>query len=436
MKKHGVILIFLIFTLVGSGIFGQNLDSPGDFFEGEIDSLFEDAPEDKVDEKIPETQDTPDSGSSVFSSVLKKIGFTLDAQFDFAGGYSPGWKTAPWYWDEPNDGFTNVLLAKMESQVSLDFQLSDILRVRQSLSLAIPDLEVKIPEFFFDFNLLNVMFIRAGKYTINWGISPNFQYTNLPSRLPSGTDYPGDLFIGRVDIPIGIGGIQLVTMTRSGFLTGDDGAIDEITIDDFAFGLKYNVAVPIVDIDTGFLYNERMNTRAFISLKTTLFDQLELYSEALVSYNFHDFNNLAGSASIGFLQEFFNQQLTINAELYYNGEKNASYAQSDTFFKQDDVVPFIYGFNTALNIRYKPFWLKKTELFVSYLHGFSENTAQLVPGFRVTPFSNMNIYVAVPMALGSKDGTYYTSNVDEENRPFSIIFLVSFSGSLRYSNYK
>lgn len=431
MKKCSIFFaVVLFFALACGGVFAEDsaTGAADDFFGGDINALFDDSPEESPGEVPPPAAGNPpqnDNGLSVLDAIRKKTGITLDAGFNSSAGYSPGWDTAPWYWDESDERFDQLLLAKMESTLALDIQFSDILRVKQSYSLAIPGLDLTVSEFFFDYNVFDVVFLRAGKYKLNWGISPNFPYTNLPSRIPS----EGDLYSARLDIPVGIGGFQAAAMTRSKNLSSSD-----IGWNNISFGLKYNVAVPIVDIDTGFLYNKEHDSKAFISLKTTLFNQLELYAEGLISYNFDVSDNFAGAGSIGFVQEFFDRRFTVNAELFYNGEKDRYYIQGESFYTDNDAGEFIYGFNTALNIRYKPSWLKKTEFFLNYLHGFDENTAQLVPGFRITPFSNFNIYAALPMALGSKTGQYYKSNVDEKNRPFSVVLMVTFSGSYRYSN--
>jgi hypothetical protein len=450
MKKHSGIILLILFAFFASAVFAQDSDSWGasdDFFEGDIDSLFDDIPEETEETSPPNTEiipPPPSSTSTVLESAIRKTGFTLDASFNFAAGYSPGWELAPWHWEtEKDERLDNLLLAKMGSTLSLDIQVSDALRAKQSFTFDIPSLQLKISEFFFDYNVSDTVFFRAGKYAFNWGISPNFAYTNLPARIPNSGDFSGDLYLVRADIPIGIGGFQTAVMARSsvlgnGKIDSEDAADTEDPVNSIAnmffFGLKYNVAIPLVDVDVGFLYNRKLNTRAFLSLKTTLFDQLELYSEGLLSYNLDTKSDFAASGNIGFIQEFFDSRLTVNAELFYNGEKDAFYVQDESFLTTADTVAFMQGFNTALNIRYKPSWLPKTELLLQYLHGFSENTVQLVPGFRITPLSNMNLYVAVPMALGSKEGTYYKDNIDEKNRPFSIVVMLTFSGSYRYSN--
>lgn len=458
MKKCGGILVFFLFVFLSVGVFAQDASTnvADDFFEGDLDSLFEDIPEEPANDTSAqgEKNENPppvNTDPSAIASALRKIGFSLDAGFNFAAGYLPGWKIAPWYWENDDDSeLDHAMLAKMESSIALDFQVSDVFRVRQAFSVAIPNLALSIPEFFFDYNLFNLVFFRAGKYVINWGISPNFPFANLPSRIPSipddgntpGTNenYSGDVYLIRADIPVGIGGFQLAAMTRSSALDNFLNNNEEIKTDlgrvgKIFFGLKYNVAIPIVDIDTGFVYNSKLDSKAFLALKTTLFDEMELYAEGLLSYNFDSFDNFAGAVSVGIMQDFFDDQLSVNAELYYNGEKNASYIPNKSFLGGTDPVAFIQGFNTALNIRYKPFWLKKTEFLLKYLHGFDENTVQLVPGFRLTPLSNVNLYVAVPMSLGDKDGYYYINNVDEKNRPFSVIVMLTFGGSYRYSNH-
>jgi hypothetical protein len=74
-------------------------------------------------------------------------------------------------------------------------------------------------------------------------------------------------------------------------------------------------------------------------------------------------------------------------------------------------------------------------IFVQCLYSVDENTAQLVSGCRFTPIPNMNIYVGFPMALGSREGTYYTHNADRKERPASIVLAVSISGNYRFSHY-
>jgi hypothetical protein len=74
-------------------------------------------------------------------------------------------------------------------------------------------------------------------------------------------------------------------------------------------------------------------------------------------------------------------------------------------------------------------------IFSSFNFSTAENSIQFVPGFKFTPLSHIEVYFAVPMALGNKEGYYYKYNADLLNRPFSITMLVTLTGSVYASKY-
>jgi hypothetical protein len=163
-----------------------------------------------------------------------------------------------------------------------------------------------------------------------------------------------------------------------------------------------------------------------------------MYAEALVSIGHEKWDNFSGSANIGFVRDFFAEKLTVNGEVFYNGEENAFWFNPETNLQEADVSPFIKGFNGAFNVLYRPRpggW-KDLRLFTQCRFSFEEHTAYLIPGFSIAPFPHINMYMAVPMALGSREGTYYTKNTDTQNRPFSIILMISLSGSCHFGQYQ
>jgi hypothetical protein len=195
------------------------------------------------------------------------------------------------------------------------------------------------------------------------------------------------------------------------------------------------LAFPWVDIDMGAFYLDAMPLRAFVSVKTTVKDT-ELYAEGLASVQHNPWGDLKFSANLGVVQDFFADKLTVNGEVFYNGETGTGWFRSKTDLREADVSPFIGGVNTALNLTFKPGWFKNLRFFTQFLYAFDENTAQLVPGLRFNPLPHMAVSLAVPMALGSQDGTYYTHNADTWNRPFSIVLLITISGSRRFGFYE
>jgi hypothetical protein len=263
-------------------------------------------------------------------------------------------------------------------------------------------------------------------YETAWGISPNYPYTNLPARLPADANDSSDSYLAKVDIPIGIGGLQLLALTRYNIASSSSPSFDE-----FAYGLKYNLAFEKADIDMGTFFYKDMPLRFFVSLKTTL-NNTEVYTEALAATPYETWDTVELSGSAGFLQDFFKGKLTLNGEVFYNGEDNAKWWRVRTSLQDEEVSPFVEGLNTAVNVIFRP-GIIGMRIFCQLLYGIEEETAQLVPGISIKPGDLITATLTVPMALGSREGKYYDHNADTANRPFSIMLGITFSGSLKYS---
>jgi hypothetical protein len=440
-------------------------ESTGPLDDG-IDSLF-DVPEDTVEEEIEasgiQVPETKSAGN--VSGTLQSRGFTFDVDYNFIVGYSPGWLETPWHWkeykDDParanvagdpivGDPFSQLFAAKMNSSFSLDFRVSPALRVRQVFQLAYPDYKLEVVEFFADYNVDDAVFFRVGRHTVNWGISRNFPFANLPVLLPL-KDIDGDPLITltdaysyalKIDIPIGIGGIQLLALTREAFM-------DEPTnpqLEEFGYGLKYNLAFQWVDIDLGVYYHRSMPARSFLSFKSTLPSGTEIYSEGVAAFSSKDgsmernrpqhWDKSELSFALGLYDDFFSRKLSLNLEYFFNGERDSRWLQPETSFQEEEISNLLYGHNGAINIIFKPGGLGNLRFGVQCLYGFEDKTAKLVPGVSFAPVSNLNVYLGFPMALGSRYGIYYRQNADEKNRPFSIVLAVSIGGNYRFGYYE
>jgi hypothetical protein len=68
-----------------------------------------------------------------------------------------------------------------------------------------------------------------------------------------------------------------------------------------------------------------------------------------------------------------------------------------------------------------------------------ENSVQIVPGFRLTPWRNIDFYFSVPMGLGNRDGYYYNNTINESDKkkplPFAVIFSVRVGGGVSFGHY-
>jgi len=414
LKKFQAFFILIFF--ISFRIPAQETDN---LLDADFDSLFDDS----------FTSDSKESRTPVNTAPVKvnRKGIIFGASYKFQGAFAPGWNLAPWHFDGTEER-TWGQGVKMVSSLSINAQLSEVFKVYTSLGFNIPGFSFTLGDFFFDYNFFNKVFVRAGKYEQTWGHS---DFTNLLARVPDAGPF-GPSYIAKADIPIGVGGFQALALTRVNIAGG---AVPE-HMNELAFGAKYNVALRWIDIDMGAFYQSYvMPTRGFLSLKTTL-GKTELYNEWLLAVNTHTDNAVSFAGNIGAARDFFGNKLTLGGEVFYNGEGNTFFYKPETNFSEaEDKVDVLDQFLISFSFLYRIEGRGSPRLFTSVNFSTAENSFQVVPGFKFTPLSNIEVYCAVPMALGSKDGYYYRHNADAYNRPFSITLLVTLSGSVYASSF-
>ena len=438
MKKK---YLLLFFVLLHTAAFSQE-----DLLDKDADSLFDD----KGDgEKQKTDNDIYSINNSDNPAVyMLRPGFGIDASYSVGLGIFPGFSETPWNFNTPGkfdrnqERFDVIIGATMSATLGLTIQPSSTLRVRQTVKFEIPankgnEIPISFKEFFIDYNFLNVLYFRAGKFDIRWGTSPNFPYTDLLSRLPASIESPGDAYTVRAEVPVGIGSIQFIMMARRGLIED----IKKPKAEEFGYGAKFNLAIPFIDVDFGMLYHKQMPLRFFLSVNKTLFSSWEIYAEGMASYEYDSlqeiWRNFLFSYNVGFIQDFFKRRLKINAELYYNAE-DAGYAITKNKIKtdEDEKTLLLAGFNTALNVSFNPGIFFNTTFFTSFLYSVESNSGQLVPGIRMEPIRHLKIYLTLQMAIGSRDNdSYYYTNTDTANRPFAISLIVILNGIYNFSKF-
>ena len=424
MKKFFLLLALLNFSLV---LVSQEWDLI-DIDFGSIDSIF-DAPPEAAPSREGETTETPEAETVSVVQSLRRRGIDFDFSYVFRGIANPGWTDYyPWDNNQSGDNITWSLGFNMESSLKINARISEVFRVQSAIIFSIPEFspQISIGDFFFDYSILDLVFIRAGKVEQGWGISPNYGFTNLLSRIPdSGPSGPS--YLAKADIPFGKGGFQLLSQTRSNIAGGDFPDLDTT-----GFGGKINLAFQWADFNTGAFFQKSMATRAFFSVKTTLWD-FEIYSEWLAVFNTHSDNAASFAFNFGFLRSFFNNKLDVNAEFFYNMEGRTYFFRPDTQYELYDSSLFLNGINAALNLLYRFDGWGSLRLFTSLLYG--DNSFSIIPGIRITPFKNLEIYFALPIAFGN--GYYRTEATDAWGhiKPFSILLNVTLKGDVRASFY-
>jgi len=375
-------------------------------------------------------QEVPAEAVSPIIRNIRRRGLEVSASYEFMGGINPGWEVYPWELTG-EEHFSWAIGVKMGSTVGITAQISEVFRIRSEIRYEMPGFNFVLGDFFFDYNFFDKVFLRAGKYEQGWGISRNFGFTNLLSRVPvAGPSGPS--YIMKFDAPVGIGGLQILTMTRVNMAGG---AIP--TREEMGFGGKYNLAYRWADFDMGIYYQKEMATRGFFSIKTTILDT-ELYNEWLVAVDNHTDDAAASLAfNLGFARSFANDKFELNGEFFYNGEGYTYFYKPETDFREAGTSPFLEGLNIAINFLYRFGGRWNPRFYTGLLYAAREESLSLIPGFRISPVSNIDIYFAVPVALGNREGHYYQSsrNIKNELRPFSVLLYITFSGSVHAAHY-
>lgn len=409
------ILSFILFILIP--LFSVSPQNASDD-QVDIDSLFNNA------EDITESPSDNENDIDLLNELVQKNNFTLKGNFRFAAGYSPGWSD-----------FTSILdyddmpVFDMSSALSLDFQISPDFRVFQTYSISFPEFKPGISEFFADYDIADKLFLRLGRQNLTWGISRNFPFTNLPARLPDNFGIANsddiedtDSYALKVNIPVGIGGFEALAYTRNGYFVNPDApALNEIGL-----GSTYNLAFRLADFTLGSFYHDSMNFRSYYSISTTLFKDLETYSEGLVSLDLKnddtDPDSIDLAVNIGFYKEFYSGKLMLNGEYYYNGEETElDYAGS--------AYPLFYGHNIAMGISSK-LYKNTTRLYSQLKYNLNDNSGVIIPGFKIDGLQNLSLVFAVPIVIGPKTGGYFTNNPDTKNRQISVILSLILSGKI------
>jgi hypothetical protein len=407
-----IIIVCSVFPLPADNEQDENLD---------VDSLFEEPQNDAE----PGEQEEEEETAGLLDDVMDSEKVELNASFHFYAGYSPGLDFLPWDWGDTEFGINDTALLKMRSDLTLNFQLSPDFRVLQTYYIRYPDFNVLVDEFFCDYTLFDFFFLRIGRQKHTWGISRNYPFTDLTARLPDDyareiSDEDPDNYSFKLNIPVGVGGVEGVVFTRNEFWEDPDYP----GLSELGYGGTINIAVERLDFTIGTFYHKDLRFRSYYSLSTTLFDALEMYTEGMVALSEDEPSGdwiSHFSANIGFYSNFFSGNLEINAEYFYNGESSENNIKGSVF-------PLFYGNNIAANISFKTFQ-KKINFFLQAKCTIDKDYSTLViPGVIIDPAPYLNFLVSLPVFLGPGNEGYAKENPDELKRPMSLIAAIIIKG--------
>lgn len=414
MRKPALALLVL---LLACGLAaGQDNNPPA---TDDIDSLFTEDPADAED-------DTAQGEPDVLSDIFTK-GITAGADFRLLAGYSPGLKFPGEDPEEPalaGVTYSDLALLDMSASISLDVRFAPELRVFGKFSAVLPQFRAEISELFCDFSIVNAVFLRIGRQTLSWNISPNYPFADVLARMPTGTnDEAADSIACKITVPIGVGGIDLLAFSRTSLWA----APDQPTMDEIGAGLRFNLALQNFDFSVGGYYHKDLLLRFFYTLKTTLFDTVEAYTEGVAATNLLAVSDPAVSswyfsANAGVYFDLFAEALRVNAEYFFCGEQSELEVKGAMF----TLLP---GHNLALNASLS-LCGGQFKIFFQGKYNISENSGILIPAATLDVIPHVTFSLAIPVVVGPASGGYFTQNTDNNLRRACIVLAVVLGGKI------
>ena len=143
MKKFIFIFLFICYSFT---LFAQVSESEG---IEDLDSLFAEAEDIVVEEQKTSPQPIPSKQSIEFSGFLDT---------DVGAGFSI----------TPDENFKPLGYFAFENYTYISARASDIFGIKASLKTLFPNFSLSLHEIFFDYLLLDFLYIRAGKYKFFW----------------------------------------------------------------------------------------------------------------------------------------------------------------------------------------------------------------------------------------------------------------------------
>ena len=135
----------------------EEIDNSTDDFD-DFDSLFAEAEDVVVEEKA--TPPTP-----IENTKKQSINFTGFLDSDLGVGFSIS----------PNDYFSPLAYLSLENYLYMNARASDIFGIRASIKTLFPNFTLSLHELYFDYLLLDFLYIQVGKRDITWGNTELFE---------------------------------------------------------------------------------------------------------------------------------------------------------------------------------------------------------------------------------------------------------------------
>jgi hypothetical protein len=393
------------------------------------DSLFADAGISGIVEGGADPAGTPESTAEV--RIGGSYRATLSSRWSYDGLAGPFGATL----------LSDALALDLGAVVFLDARPSDDLRVFTKADLSHPftsaggtrefDDVLRVKELFADFHLGDVVFFRAGKQTIHWGVGWFFSPADLLSvttidPLDPGAEQEGPVAV-KVQAPFGPHNAYLYAVVE-----------DAEHVDEIAVAPKVEVVLGDAELSLGAFYRQD-SAPAIMLTATTSIGDFKLFGEGVLAYGsdrtyvVDDGSLPFGVSTVTYDDVFFPSitagvrwswaddrelfALTAVAQYLYNGQ---GYTDAGLLVREAAGVAALLGAGDlaptdlvgtgrhygAASAAWSDMLGSDFTLSCSWLGNVSDGSGVLAPSLRWKPVDQLGLYVKATVAYGDAGAEY------------------------------
>ena len=440
MKKAvpALLLLILVFPISAQEE-GENLD---DLFEARIlEEEGEPAAEQAEEEDLFETDLFEDPArKEEAEEIAPEEAFLVSEQLEWGGSFDLTLSTlvawdehaGPWepeFWREGESSFTSRLAGDLFLDARPDRDFRVFAKIKAAYQYP-TDWEVEIFEAFSDFQIKDLLFFRAGKQTVQWGVGYFFSpadVLNLVSIDPEDPEVQREGPIAlKTHFPFAAHNLYL-------YLLADD--IDRPY--EIAVAPKLELLLGNYELGMGGFYQFDLTPKGMLTVTGPLGD-LDLFAEAMVQWGSErTFVNLSpppdtstrentllfsGTAGFGYLNTDWN--LSLFAQYFYNGQGyDTSYDYEKLIEDASDFLPLppeipTPAIITSADILYpgKHYlaasigWIglldSSFSLSLLYVANFSDGSGLITPTLTWDPVDHVSLSTGVRIPYGERGDEY------------------------------
>ena len=448
MKEFAAALLLLVLVLPVSAQDGsENFD---DLFEGEIleeeeqptgeegggEDLFEDS------DKEEAAQELAPEEAFLVSEKLEWGGsfdltFTTRVAWD---GYPRPWTAE--FWKEGSPSLTSKLSGDLffDARPDRDFRVFGKVKAVYQYP---DDWEVEIFELFSDFQIKDLIFFRAGKQTVQWGVGYFFSPADVLNLVSIDPEDPEVEREGPIAVKA-----HFPFAAHNAYLYLVAGDIDEPY--EIAVAPKLELLLGGYELGIGAFYQVDLTPKGMLTLTGPLRD-LDLFAEAMIQWGsdrtFVDFspppdtytveNELLFSGTAGFSYINPDWNLSLFAQYFFNGQ-----GYTETFSSTSPLVgsALLAGYITAADLLYPGRhylaasigWYELLDsdfsLSLLYLANLSDRSGLITPTVTWEPIDHVSLSTGFRFSYGESGDEYGPNEYDPAAGPLAWTFTVSLGG--------